>query len=300
MTAKVSRFAVNPELIDENDLCTCGDSECPDAKAVLDAALAKLKKLDHVQLFYRSQGDCLSKEQITELFMGNIVHVEEQILEWWNDNDQWAMDAEIEQLVDSDEKEMLSIHELLNDLRDAILEKDESDPFGELVDATDDVWVRVEICNVSDECWDDPDTLEWEIESIVKTGSMRRDLNEQAIRELLCNERAYGSACLLFRATMKDLVAHVFGAHEWGSMPVDPKLRVDSPILWIEGYTRELHGMTSAELDMKIDPHLELDYYPDGRYSSDDFEVIGRFDEYKRELEEFFDYRQKILERQTG
>lgn len=270
---------------------------------MLACALDNVTNAEWVTLWYLSQGDKLSDEQVAQIFNGDIEAVEEHIDEWVNDYDHNMVKEYVKDFVpDEDDRELLETHKLLDELEDAIREKNDADPLGELMRATGDVWLRWDL-GIEIGAWESSAECDWEILHLCEQLNIDFATNEKAVREVVEVCQGQGDACIIWRSSIKD-ACQMFA---WSCPPPYPKLRWNDPTLWIEGYTAKLTGRVSVETtaqhilampDLETDfAHLTTDVEADLYYAPPT--IVGAFDEYREDLIEFFTYRSKILEGAT-
>jgi len=94
-------------------------------------------------LFYVSQGDQLSDDQVAMLVKGDILGVEEQMDDWLSDNRYEAAMYAIKEV--TTEGERVALADMLDDLRFAIEERDDSYPLRELARYTPAAYVRYDL-----------------------------------------------------------------------------------------------------------------------------------------------------------
>lgn len=271
--------------------CDCGDSRCAFALALYVAAEAKLP--ESVCLFYLSQGDKLSDEQIKEIFVGDLEKVEEHIYDWYRDNDEWSVDYVVGEVVSRDEKECLDNHGLLSELQDAIRERDEGDPVGELMRATPDVYLRIGTGVEIDE--DDED-----LAAVCNRLGISQHDNRTALEGLIAeHEWARGEVEILWRASIHETCKELLWKHD----PEDDTelcLVFHDPFISVNGWTAEIFGRVVVPYTGEI-PTLESDFWSEHPNDLKQIPtIVTRFDEYRNGIVKFFDYRAMLLERKAS
>ncbi|MEV7902106.1 hypothetical protein [Streptomyces anulatus] len=110
------------------------------AQAAADLAISRLgEKYD---LVYINQGDHLSEEQLHRLFAedenaSGLDHAEDVLdLGWLDENRYHGTQHVLGELLDDDAQEFLEKHDVLDQVRHAIEERDQSDPIGDLMNGT--------------------------------------------------------------------------------------------------------------------------------------------------------------------
>lgn len=271
------------------------------AQAVLASALENCANAEWVTLWYLSQGDGLSDEQVRQIFDGDLEAVEDHILSWVSEWDGEMVKEYVKDFVpDEDDRDLLEAHNLLPELEDAIREKDDSDPVGELMRVTRDVWLRwpldVEVLG-----WMSAAELDYAIDDLCSGLGIDRAENEKALCELIRTCEAQGDAYVIWHSTIKE-ACETFLWQDWSSVE-DPKIRWTDPILYVEGFTAHLKGYVSVHAtgqQLHAMPELETDFHsPEMELTCSAPTIIGTFDEYREGLLQFFEYRSKILEGAT-
>lgn len=286
--------------LEDDEPCECGAADCEIARAIFDDAIAKLP--EKVTLFYLSQGDQLQDEQVNEIFAGSYDAVSEQIYDWFRDNDHWAIDYEIEAILDSDEIDVLKEHPsnempdhwtLHDELRDAIRDRDDSDPMGELTRATPDVMLRLDTREVIEES----DTSEELIEIVCRGLGLSPMVNRARIMKWLAENfnEVYGSVEIVWRADIQEAVDQFKPweqGEQIGTVAVfkDPWIDVGSASLL------QLSGEAAVLLTPVNElPRIETEICRNPEYAASP-QVMSEFDRYRDGLLAFHEYRNKILE----
>lgn len=268
------------------------------ADAVLACALENCQNASWVTLWYLSQGDQLSPEQVQQIFDGDFESVDDHIQEWFREYDQDMVNDYVKDFVpDEDDRDLLEEHDLLSELETAIRDKDDSDPVGELMRVTRDVWLRwpldVEVLG-----WMSAAELDYAIDDLCSALGISRAENEKALCELIQTCEAQGDAYILWHSTIKK-ACETFLWQDWSSTE-DPKVRWTDPILYVAGFTAHLKGYVSVHAtgqQLHAMPELETDFHsPEMEVTCSAPTIVGAFDEYREGLLQFFEYRSKILE----
>lgn len=113
------------------------------AQELFDNTVENLDK--SYELVEPGQGDSLSDDQIRLLFEGKPLFDDAHFDEWELESEAESTTYIIEDILDEDERDLLERHDMLNDLRTEIQERNSSDPERSLVRMTGNKWMRYRV-----------------------------------------------------------------------------------------------------------------------------------------------------------
>ncbi|MFH9731810.1 hypothetical protein [Streptomyces sp. NPDC017260] len=110
------------------------------AQAAADLVVSRLA--EKYTLVYVDRGECLSDEQIHKLLAG-----EEDVLndDWFFENRAQGTNHVLSELLDDDVRQFLEENDVLEQVREAVEERDESDPLGDLMRMTSSKLFRYQL-----------------------------------------------------------------------------------------------------------------------------------------------------------
>lgn len=218
------------------------------------AAKLVISRLDEKYwLVYIDRGDSLADEQIRNLFAGEMDVLDEH----WESENRWhGVKHVLENLLDAEAREFLEEHGTLDQVREAIEERDHSDPIGDLMRTTGPKLMRYQL---DAEAAGEP----WRLSEDEANDAARRlgddagidfEKNADALQELVAHASYGGNTYLLWHGDITPMydavckVRHNETAPEITIQWVDPELLVLDT--WNgSGYSVRVRGTVSLPFE---------------------------------------------------
>ncbi|MFC9505467.1 hypothetical protein [Streptomyces sp. NPDC057002] len=170
------------------------------AQAAADLVVSRLD--EKYDLVYIDRGDRLSDQQVQKLFAG-----EEEVLdsEWESENKWHGENAVLDNLLDKDARDWLAEHDVLAQVREAIGERDQSDPLGDLMRETGPMLFRYRLdAEAGADPWRYSDQqTEDAARTLGAAAGLDFDDNCEALRELVAHASYGGDLHILWQGEIK-------------------------------------------------------------------------------------------------
>ncbi|MEV5279850.1 hypothetical protein ACFYMW_26300 [Streptomyces sp. NPDC006692] len=221
------------------------------AQAAVELIISRLD--DEYELVYVDHGDRLTDEQVQKLIAGD----EEVLDEDWVSENRWrGVNAVLDALLNQDARDFLDEHAALDQLREAIEERDASHPIRDLMRGTGSKLFRYRLEGQGEPgAWKFSDA---ELTSVARGLAAAAGLdfweNCAALRELVANASYGGDLHVLWRGDIKPVYDAVGRARGSDSAPVITVQWTDPELLVLDrwngsGHTVRVRGTVNLPFD---------------------------------------------------
>ncbi|MFF4699876.1 hypothetical protein [Streptomyces chattanoogensis] len=226
------------------------------ADLVQAAAGLIVSRLDEkYELVYIDRGDCLTDEQIQKLFAG-----EEEVLDsdWVSENRWHGTNAVLGSLMDKDARDFLAEHDALEQVREAIEERDQSDPLGDLMRETGPKLFRYRLdAEAEADPWRFSDEQTDAAARVLGTAAgVDCKQNRDALRELVAHASYGGGLYVLWRGDIKPVYEAVCKVR-WN----DPAPEIN--VQWTDPELLVLDGLNGSGHSVRVRGTVRLAFNPD-------------------------------------
>ncbi|MFD7661288.1 hypothetical protein [Streptomyces sp. NPDC059788] len=221
------------------------------AQAAADRVVSRLD--EKYRLIHIERGDCLTDEQVQKLFADD-----EDVLDidWESENRWHGTKHVLENLLAQEARNFLEEHDALNQVIEAIEERDESDPISDLMRATGDKLFRYRL---DGEARADPWRFsDEETEDAARTLGTAAGLdfwdNAGALRELVAHASYGGGLYVLWRGDVKSVYEAV-GKMRWNDRAPESTMQWTDPELLVldqlsgSGHSVRVRGTVRVTFD---------------------------------------------------